>query len=181
MIAAGSLEYAHARIWARHGQRPDGALWRRSETTREFAAVLELARGSALAGWLEGIAPGAGVHAVEAALRRHWRERVAEVASWMPAAWQPAIAWCGVLVDLPALQHLARGGAPADWMASDQRLCALLDGTAPEGAELRAALREDCELATALYPRVLVAVERRLRATRMQMLDLFATEQVKEW
>jgi hypothetical protein len=26
-----------------------------------------------------------------------------------------------------------------------------------------------------------VAVERRLRATRMQMLDLFATEQVKEW
>jgi CRP-like cAMP-binding protein len=50
-----------------------------------------------------------------------------------------------------------------------------------DGAALRAALREDCELATALYPRVLVAVERRLHATRLQMLDLFATEQVKEW
>ncbi len=50
-----------------------------------------------------------------------------------------------------------------------------------DGAELRAALRVDCELATALYPRVLVAVERRLHATRSQMLDLFATEQVKEW
>ena len=49
------------------------------------------------------------------------------------------------------------------------------------GNALRVALREDAELATALYPRVLVAVERRLHATRQQMLDLFATEQVKEW
>ncbi len=50
-----------------------------------------------------------------------------------------------------------------------------------DGSALRAALREDCELAQALYPRVLVAVARRLHATRLQMLDLFATEQVKEW
>jgi CRP/FNR family cyclic AMP-dependent transcriptional regulator len=50
-----------------------------------------------------------------------------------------------------------------------------------EGSALRNALREDCELATALYPRVLVAVARRLYATRLQMLDLFATEQVKAW
>ena len=50
-----------------------------------------------------------------------------------------------------------------------------------DGNALRVALREDAELATALYPRVLVAVERRLHATRQQMLDLFATEQVKEW
>ncbi len=50
-----------------------------------------------------------------------------------------------------------------------------------EGAALRAALRDECELATALYPRLLVAVARRLYATRLQMLDLFATQQVKEW
>jgi CRP-like cAMP-binding protein len=50
-----------------------------------------------------------------------------------------------------------------------------------EGAVLRAALRDECELAMALYPRLLVAVARRLYATRLQMLDLFATEQVKEW
>jgi CRP/FNR family transcriptional regulator, cyclic AMP receptor protein len=50
-----------------------------------------------------------------------------------------------------------------------------------DGAALRAALREDCELATALYPRVLVAVERRLSATRQQMLDLFSAEEVKSW
>ena len=35
-----------------------------------------------------------------------------------------------------------------------------------EGPALRAALREDAKLAQALYPRVLVAVERRLNATR---------------
>ena len=50
-----------------------------------------------------------------------------------------------------------------------------------EGATLRAALRDECELAIALYPRVLVAVARRLYATRLQMLDLFATQQVREW
>jgi CRP/FNR family cyclic AMP-dependent transcriptional regulator len=50
-----------------------------------------------------------------------------------------------------------------------------------DGAALRAALRDECELAAALYPRVLVAVARRLYATRLQMLDLFATQQVKEW
>ena len=50
-----------------------------------------------------------------------------------------------------------------------------------DGAALRAALKEDCELAMALYPRVLVAVARRLYATRLQMLDLFAAEQVKAW
>lgn len=127
MIAVGSLEYAHARIWARHGQRPGEALWRRIETTRDLAAVLELARGSALACWLEGIGPAAGAHGIEQALRRHWRERVSEVVAWMPPAWAAAIEWCAVLADLPALQHLARGDAPWPWMAADPRLRVLLD------------------------------------------------------
>jgi len=50
-----------------------------------------------------------------------------------------------------------------------------------EGPALRAALREDAALAQALYPRVLVAVARRLNATRVQLLDLFAAEQVRTW
>jgi len=127
VIAVGSLEYAHARIWARHGQRPGEALWRRIETTRDLAAVLELARGCALACWLEGISPAAGAHGIEQALRRHWRERVGEVATWMPPAWAAAIEWCAVLADLPVLQYLAHGGAPLPWMAADPRLRVLLD------------------------------------------------------
>jgi CRP-like cAMP-binding protein len=43
-----------------------------------------------------------------------------------------------------------------------------------EGIQLRAALKEDHALAASLYPRVLKAVARRLRATRLQLLDLFA-------
>jgi CRP-like cAMP-binding protein len=42
-----------------------------------------------------------------------------------------------------------------------------------EGSVLRAALKADHGLAASLYPRVLQAVARRLRATRMQLLDLF--------
>ncbi len=44
-----------------------------------------------------------------------------------------------------------------------------------EGPVIRAALRADHALAASLYPRVLQAVNRRLRATRLQLLDLFST------
>lgn len=43
-----------------------------------------------------------------------------------------------------------------------------------DGATLRKALREDHALAASLYPHILEAVGRRLRATRLQLLDLFA-------
>jgi CRP/FNR family transcriptional regulator, cyclic AMP receptor protein len=42
-----------------------------------------------------------------------------------------------------------------------------------DGDELRAALAVDCELAAALYQRLLVTVARRLTATRVQLLDLY--------
>ncbi len=47
-----------------------------------------------------------------------------------------------------------------------------------EGERLRALLRSDHALAASVYPRILVAVSRRLSATRLQLLDLFARE---EW
>ena len=43
-----------------------------------------------------------------------------------------------------------------------------------DGTRLRAALKEDHALAASLYPRILQAFGRRLRATRLQLLDLFA-------
>ena len=46
------------------------------------------------------------------------------------------------------------------------------------GEKLRALLRSDHALAASVYPRVLQAVSRRLAATRLQLLDLFARE---EW
>lgn len=116
MIDAGNLEFAHARIWARWGARPGDALWQRIESTRELAAVLDLARAGALARWVEGLGAQDGVHAIDSTLRRQWRERVHEVAAWMPLAWREAVRWCAALIDLPLAQHLARGGARPPWL-----------------------------------------------------------------
>ncbi len=49
-----------------------------------------------------------------------------------------------------------------------------VDVLALDGPGLRAALAADHDLAAVLYPRVLQALARRLNATRLQMLDLFA-------
>ncbi len=138
MIECGSLEYAHARLHARHGQRIDEAAWRRIETLREFAPLLELARGTALRPWLVGITADSTAHQIESTLRGHWRALVEEVSAWMPGPWRPPLAWCTLLPDLAPLQHLARGGGPAAWMPDDSRWRALCE--APPQAQA-AALR----------------------------------------
>ncbi len=131
MIECGSLEYAQARLQARHGQRVDEAAWRRIETMRDFAPLLELARGTALRPWLVGIAADSTAHRVEATLRGHWRALVDEAVAWMPRPWQAALAWCAVLPDLAPLQHLARGGEAAPWIADDGELGDLCAATPP--------------------------------------------------
>ena len=116
MIEAGSLEYAHARLCARFGDRPDARAWRRVEMTRELDAMLDAARATPLGAWIVRIAPDTDVHAVEREMRAHWNERVAAIAAWMPSAWRASIEWCGLVMDLPVLQHVARGGtAPRAW------------------------------------------------------------------
>jgi hypothetical protein len=139
VIDCGSLEYTHARVHARHGQRLDAADWRRIEVLRDFAPSLELARATALRPWLVGITADSGVPQIEAALRRHWRSLVDEVAGWMPAAWRPAIVWCAWLPDLALLQHLARGGEPPLWLRSDEVWRDLAVAPAPARASVLAA------------------------------------------
>lgn len=119
MRATGSLEYAHARLSARYGERPDELAWRRIEHVRALPALLDAVRASALRRWTSGIATRSTPHEIERALRGHWRELVAEVAAWMPEDWQAAVDWCAAIVDLPLLQHLARGGAVPPWMHDD--------------------------------------------------------------
>jgi len=43
-MRVGDLDYACARIAARFGARPDAATWRRIETVRDLAAMLDAAR-----------------------------------------------------------------------------------------------------------------------------------------
>ncbi|MFV2063820.1 MAG: Crp/Fnr family transcriptional regulator [Chloroflexota bacterium] len=50
-----------------------------------------------------------------------------------------------------------------------------------DGARLRADVLSDCELASAIYPKLLEALSRRLQATRHQLLDLYGSEQTVPW
>ena len=147
MIEAGSVEYAYARMCARYGSRPDELAWRRIEMIRDFGAMLDAARASPLGDWIAEIGPDTNTHAIELALRARLRERIAAIATWMPSAWRAAIEWCGVLVDLPVLQHLARGGAPPTWLRDDPLHAALSDddrGRHEAGpASLLASAKED--------------------------------------
>jgi hypothetical protein len=131
VIECGSIEYAQARLQSRHGRRASEAQWQQLESTREFAALLDVARAGPLRGWVAGITAQASVQEIEAALHTHWHAAVAEIVAWMPGRWHDALAWCAVLPDLPVLQHLARGGTPEAWMAQDPRwreLCAVPQG-----------------------------------------------------
>ncbi len=131
MIECGSIEYAQARLQARHGQRATEAQWQLLESTREFGALLDAARAGPLRPWVAGLTAQAAAQDIEAAMRAQWQMVVAEVVAWMPGPWHDALAWCAVLPDLPALQHLARGGGPEPWMAQDPRwreLCAVPPG-----------------------------------------------------
>lgn len=55
------------------------------------------------------------------------------------------------------------------------------EAIAYDAAALRTALAEDPLLAAVVYPRLLAAVSRRLQATRLQLLDLFAGEGGTGW
>jgi len=132
VIDAGSLEYAHARLGARFGERPDEPAWRRIETIRDVGAMLDAARATPLAAWLGEIGPDADAHAIELALRAHLRNRVTAIATWMPAPWWASIEWCALLLDLPILQHLARGGVPPRWLRDDPLANALREGSAAQ-------------------------------------------------
>ena len=74
MIDCDSLEYAHARLLARHGQRAAEHDWERLENAREWPALLDAARDSVLRPWLVGITAQSGSRQIEAVLRaRTWR------------------------------------------------------------------------------------------------------------
>ena len=157
MIDAGSLEYAHARLCARFGDRPDELVWRRIETIREFDAHAR-GRAGVAARRLdrEDRAGRERCTRSELAMRAHWRERVAEIAAWMPAAWRAAIEWCALLVDLPVLQHLARGGAAPRWLARRSAAC----GIGRRSRAPRAGSARRCSRAAGVDPDRIAAIWR---------------------
>jgi hypothetical protein len=94
MIAAGSLEYAFARMQSRLSRRPSEGAWAAIEEARTLAPIVDAARGTSLETMLAALPPQPGLPDVDLAARTAWARTVDEAAGWMPPAWRPALAWC---------------------------------------------------------------------------------------
>jgi hypothetical protein len=121
-----SWSYVQARLQARHGERLAEGDWRALEAVRSPDHFIDRSRASALRRFGERLNAGMSSHEIERALRNGWREYVAEVASWCPPDWRPAILWCAPLPDLPSFAALLRGEAPR-WVQEDAVLAAFLE------------------------------------------------------
>jgi hypothetical protein len=142
MTELSRFAYAQVRLQARYGQLPDQAVWQRLEGITALSHLLQTARTTGLRTWLLTIASGTrwdarsaptgtaplniGVHsdshAMEKSLRQQLRQHIEEVARWLPPPWRPAVRWCGLLPDLPALHHLLSGSDAPAWLRDDERL-----------------------------------------------------------
>lgn len=136
MSGGVSIEYAHARVSARLGARPDERLWQQLRASRRLAVLLDTVRASPAASYVSGVEPRASTDGIELAFRQQFRLRVDELAQWAPDDWVDAVRWVRVLIDLPALVHLATSPA-LPWMRADPVLGAYA-GRSPE--ERRSAL-----------------------------------------
>ena len=107
-----TFAYAQARIQAHHGQRPNAGHWQRLEAVAGYPLFLKQAREPPLSPWLQNIAAEPEVHLLEQHLRKSFSQYIAQVASWLPGPWQPAVLWLNRLHTLPARQYQLEGNPP---------------------------------------------------------------------
>lgn len=136
MSADPHWSYVQARLQSRHGDRPDEAAWHALEAVQTADPFIERSRATSLRRFTEQVSAGMTSHAIERMLRGAWRAYVAEIASWLPAAWRPAVSWTALLPDLPAIDALLKGEAPV-WAQHDPALALF---TETDAAQRRAAL-----------------------------------------
>lgn len=144
MSVTASFAYVQVRLQARHGGRPDKAVWRHLQGTSDFANYLQLARHTPLRPWVATLDPGQGSDEIEAELRRLFRRHVDEVAGWVPPAWRPAVLWVRRLPDLPALQYLLGGEPVPAWLQDDAELRDM--GCLPVASRLELMVKSDCNI-----------------------------------
>ena len=122
MSELARFAYAQARLQARHGARPNEAVWLQLQGVGDLASYLQLAQHSPLRPWVLGMQARQNSHAIELSLRRQFRNYVDEVARWLPGRWKPTLRWLRRLVDLPALQYLLSEAPVPAWMQDDPAL-----------------------------------------------------------
>ena len=118
-MTGAAMAYAQTRMQARLGACAPEAAWQTLSAIAAFRSFLEQARTTALQPWLHNLSPIATRYDVERLLRVTLHARIEELARWLPPAQQPALRWTGMLVDLPAIAHLLRGGEPLAWMRDE--------------------------------------------------------------
>lgn len=143
-MSTADFAYVQVRLQARHGARPDEAVWRHLQGTSDFANYLQLARNTPLRSWVQTLDPGQSSDEIEGELRRLFRRHVDEVAGWVGPAWRPAVYWVRHLPDLPALQYLFSGDPVPVWMQNDPELHDM--GCLPVDARLDAVRQSDCNI-----------------------------------
>jgi len=131
----GNLDYALARVSARHGQRLDEGAWRRLEASRDVSHYVAAARSSALAYWVSSVEHDHDCHAIERILRGQWRRYVDGVAAWHPRVWQGWLAWLAWLPGLSLLAQLARPEAVPKWVLADPLYGPISLGTTADRAD----------------------------------------------
>ena len=110
--------YVQARLQARHGERLREADWRAIEAARSIDQFIERTRASPLRRFTERAHARTSSHAIERMLRDAWRAYVTQVAGWVPMAWRQAVMWTSYFPELPIIDALLRGEAPA-WIEHD--------------------------------------------------------------
>lgn len=144
MSATAAFAYVQVRLQARHGARPDDALWHHLQGTSDFANYLQLARSTPLRTWVATLDPGQGSDEIEGELRRLFRRHVDEVAGWVPPAWRPSVLWVRRLPDLPALQYLLGDEPVPAWLQADDELRDM--GCMPVDSRREAMAHSDCHV-----------------------------------
>jgi len=134
MTSAANLDYAQARLQARHGVRARPSDWSRIEGSRDLQHFLSVATTSPLSRWVRGLTPEMSAHDLERVLRLEWSQYVREIASWLPAAWQPAVVWAGTLTDLQFVARLADPAPCPAWMFADPLFGSVAPGPPAERA-----------------------------------------------
>jgi hypothetical protein len=134
MPIEGNLDYALARVHARHGQRLEEADWRRLEANRDLALYLAALRSTALVDWVSSLDTEHDCHTFERMLRVQWQRYVDAVAAWHPLAYQAWLAWLAWLPGLSLLARLARPDPAPAWMLADPVYGPLAPGTPAERA-----------------------------------------------
>ncbi len=126
MSAGPHWNYVQAQLQARHGDRLAETDWHALEAAQTVDAFLERSRATSLRRFTEQVNAVMNTHAIERVLRGAWRAYVNEVAGWLPAEWRPAVSWTALLPDLPAMDALLEGEAPA-WTRQDPALALFME------------------------------------------------------